>query len=242
LWRLLTRSTIYAGVTGLCVLAIVMTWSRGAIIGFVAAFVVVNVVRSRRAAAIFLAVAFVLAALGAVQMLPTAVTQRFADFLPFLSVPDVSAVEVNPTNFAIVQRLAHWTAAWRMFVDHPWLGVGIGNYSALYPVYRVPSWPDPLGHAHNYYLNITAEAGLAGLAAYLLLWGAAMWQAFRTLGRTSGFAQGVALGVLGVLVYLSAHNFVDNLFVHNMYLHIAILLGCVARGGAQNVGRLLFDR
>jgi hypothetical protein len=35
----------------------------------------------------------------------------------------------------------------------------------------------------------------------------------------------VALGVLGVLVHLSVHNFVDNLYVHSMYLQVAMLLG-----------------
>ncbi len=228
LWRWMTRATLYAGVAVLLAVAMLMSWSRGAMIGFAAAFVVMNVVRSRRAAAIFLASAFVLAALGAVQMLPSAITQRFVDFLPFLSIPDVSRVEVNPINFAIVQRLAHWTAAWRMFVDHPWLGVGIGNYGVAYAQYMVPPWTDALGHAHNYYLNVAAEAGLTGLAAYLILWVAAIWQALKALRRTSGFARGVALGVLGVLVQLSTHNFVDNLWVHNMYLHVAILLGCLA--------------
>ena len=38
----------------------------------------------------------------------------------------------------------------------------------------------------------------------------------------------MALGVLGVIVHLSVHNFFDNLFVHAMYLHVAILLGLIA--------------
>jgi putative inorganic carbon (hco3(-)) transporter len=226
-WRFVTRSTVYAVLTVVMVVAILMTWSRGALLGFVAAFVIINVRHSRRAAIVFLAMAFLVTVLGAVQMLPSAVTQRFEDFLPFLSIPDVSVVEVNPLNFAIVQRLAHWTAGWQMFLEHPWFGVGIGNYSVVYPIYALPAWSDPLGHAHNYYLNIAAEAGLIGLAAYLLLWGSVLSWVWRAVGRVSGYGVGVALGVLGMLVHLGVHSFVDNLFVHGMYLEIAILLGCV---------------
>ena len=228
MWRFVTHTTLYAVLTGLMVVAILMTWSRGAILGFLAAFVAINMRRSRRVAAAFVVVMVLLIGLGALQLLPEVITQRFLDFLPFLSIPDVNAVELNPVNFALVQRLAHWTAGWDMFAAHPWTGVGIGNYPVVYPLYAPPAWPDAMGHAHNYYLNMAAEAGLAGLFAYLMLWAVIFWQTLRATYRLRGYALGIALGVFGVLVHLSVHNLVDNLYVHNMYLHIAILLGCVA--------------
>jgi O-antigen ligase len=112
-----------------------------------------------------------------------------------------------------------------MWGEHPWLGVGAGNYEVVYDRYALPLWPLPLGHAHNYYLNIAAEAGILGLGTYLLLWLAALVAAWRATRRTAGWSWGVALGVLGVLVHLSVHNVFDNLYVHGMYLHVAILLG-----------------
>jgi putative inorganic carbon (HCO3(-)) transporter len=218
--------------TGLVLMlaAMLMTWSRGAWLGFIAAFVVMNVVRSRRAAALF-ALALILLSfvivMGGLQLFPEAITQRFLDFLPFLSGVDISRVEVTPANFAVIERLAHWQAGWDMFSEHPWLGVGIGNYEPVYPAYALPYWDDPLGHAHNYYLNIGAEAGLVGLSAYLILWAAVFWQAWRAVRRTSGYWQGVAVGILGILTHLTVHNFFDNLYVHGMYVHIAILLGLI---------------
>jgi len=210
--------------------AMLMTWSRGAWLGFIAAFVVMNVVRSRRAATVF-ALALILLSfvivMGGLQLLPEAITQRFLDFLPFLSGVDISRVEVTPANFAVIERLAHWQAGWDMFSEHPWLGVGIGNYEPVYPAYALPRWDEPLGHAHNYYLNIAAEAGLVGLSAYLILWAAVFWQAWRAVRRTSGYWQGVAVGILGILTHLAVHNFFDNLYVHSMYVHIAILLGLI---------------
>jgi putative inorganic carbon (HCO3(-)) transporter len=210
--------------------ALLMTLSRGAWLGFIAAFVVMNVVRSRRAAALF-ALALVLLSfvivMGGLQLLPEAITQRFLDFLPFLGGVNIRTIEVTPANFAVIERLAHWQAGWDMFSQHPWLGVGIGNYEPVYPAYALPYWDDPLGHAHNYYLNIAAEAGLVGLSAYLILWAAVFWQAWRAVRRTSGYWQGVAVGILGVLTHLAVHNFFDNLYVHGMYVHIAILLGLI---------------
>ena len=37
----------------------------------------------------------------------------------------------------------------------------------------------------------------------------------------------LALGALGMIVHVSVHNVVDNLWVHNMYIHVAIVLGLV---------------
>ncbi len=218
--------------TGLVLMlaAMLMTWSRGGWLGFIAAFIVMNVVRSRRAAALF-ALALILLSfvfvMGGLQLLPEAITQRFLDFLPFLGGVDVHTVEVTPANFAVIERLAHWQAGWDMFSEHPWLGVGIGNYEPVYPAYALPRWNEPLGHAHNYYLNIAAEAGLVGLSAYLILWAAVFWQAWRAVRRTSGYWQGVAVGILGILTHLAVHNFFDNLYVHGMYVHIAIVLGLI---------------
>ncbi len=211
---------IYGGAFGAITIAMAMSWSRGAWIGLAAAVAAVSVVHSRRATAL----GALTLILGSFQLLPEALTQRFTDFLPYVRPFDVREVEVTDTNFAVVERMAHWQAGWRMWAEHPWRGVGPGNYEPIYPAYYIPPWKEPLGHAHNYYLNIAAETGLIGLLAYLVLWGAAFWQVMQAIRRTSGWERAVAIGVLGMLAHLSVHNFFDNLFVHNMYTHMAILL------------------
>ena len=223
----LTRFLFYGASFGCIVAAVVMSWSRGAWIGLAAAVGAVSAVRSRQAAAAFAALVVVgalILILSSFQLLPAVLTQRLTDFLPYLRPFDVRGVEVTDANFAVVERMAHWQAGWQMWVEHPWRGVGLGNYEPIYPAYSIPPWKEPLGHAHNYYLNVAAETGLFGLLAYLVLWGAAFRGAARAVGQTSGWERSVAIGVLGVLVHLSVHNFFDNLFVHNMYVHIAILL------------------
>jgi O-antigen ligase len=166
-----------------------------------------------------------LIALGGDTLLPSAVAQRFSDFVPYIRMPSARGMHVTDENFAIVERLAHWEAAIGMLEDHPVLGVGIGNYVATYPAYALPGWRDALGHAHNYYLHVAAEMGLLGLAAYLLLMGMLFrhgWSAVRSLRDAY---QGVALGILGILAAFATHSLFDNLYVHGMNMHLAILLG-----------------
>jgi O-antigen ligase len=228
-WMLLAACT-----GGVMLVALVMSWSRGAWLGFgaaTAAIALAVVARSGRAAAIAavlaLLAAYVLLVLGVVRV-PPAIVQRFSDFVPYVGVRDVRGVEITDGNFAVLERVAHWQAAWQMWSDHPWFGVGAGNYGPVYSQYALPLWPVALGHAHNFYLNVAAEAGVMGLATYVFLWAAAMVGAWRASRRTRGWEWGVALGVLGVLVHLGVHSLFDNLYVHAMYLQVAILLGVIA--------------
>lgn len=215
--------------------AIGMSWSRGAWLGFAASTIVVNVLRSRRGAALF-AVALVVVAiaglLAGTSVLPEPIVQRLTSFLPFVGIEDLRAVEVTDDNYASIERLAHWQAAVDMWADHPWLGVGFGNYEAAYPDYALPKWQLALGHAHNYYLNIGAETGVLGLIAYLGLWSAALWQMWRaSQDAATPYQRALGLGALGMLVHITVHNVVDNLWVHNMYIHVAIVLGLVFSAG-----------
>ena len=80
--------------------------------------------------------------------------------------PDPAATEITDQNFSVLERLAHWQAGIRMFNGAPWLGIGIGNYGVVYPSFALPHWYDPLGHAHNLYINFLAETGILGTVAF----------------------------------------------------------------------------
>jgi hypothetical protein len=67
------------------------------------------------------------------------------------------------------------------------------------------------------------------LSAFVLSW--------RAVRRSSGFQRAIAAGGLGILVHLSVHNVVDNLFVQGMYLHMAIVLGLVCIIFQAEMGR-----
>ncbi|MBI3912986.1 MAG: O-antigen ligase family protein [Chloroflexi bacterium] len=211
--------------------ALAMSWSRGAWFGMAAALIATVVAQSRRAFLFVNVGALLLAAiifLGSLNLIPDFVTERFAGITDYFGIFDVRGVPVDDANFAVVERMAHWQVAADMLADHPWLGVGFGNYAVAYPAYALPHWSDPLGHAHNYLLNVAAETGIAGALAYVLLWGAAFWQSWRAVRGTRGLPRAVAAGVLGTLIALIVQNSFDNLFVHSMQMQVGMGLGIVA--------------
>jgi O-antigen ligase len=85
----------------------------------------------------------------------------------FLGLTGISLTAPNPQDYSTAERLAHWIAGIDMYLTHPILGVGIGNYPDAYANYYVTIFVNSLGQAHNYYINIAAETGTIGLAIYL---------------------------------------------------------------------------
>ncbi len=77
-------------------------------------------------------------------------------------------------NPGIDLRLRVWEEAWRLFVTHPVVGIGVGTFDEV--AYQVPDSRANLDfrmhgwHAHNVPLHILTEAGILGLAAWLFLW------------------------------------------------------------------------
>ena len=226
--KAVTRILLLATCVLLLVAALVLSWSRGAWLGALAAVAVMAALLPRRmwlgVGAVALAIAVLLSA-NAIGLLPGAIRARLTDFTQQAQVYDVRGVGINDANYAVLERLAHWQAAGEMIRYHPWTGVGFSNYEPVYSQYALMNWPIALGHAHNYYLNVAAELGVPGLFAYLLLWGAIFWQTARALRRGSGWERGLALGLLGAWTHLSAHHLFDNLYVNNTHLLIGALLG-----------------
>ncbi len=176
--------------------------------------------------AVLAALAVALAVSG---LLPPAILDRIAQTIEYFGVFDVRNVQVSAENWAVVERMAHWQAGWYMFLDHPWLGVGAGNYAEAYGSYFVGPWPEALGHAHNYYLNMLAELGVVGGVLLLTI----LVLAFRRLGgqllrsesEQRTFWRALLAGCLGGLVVFCVHNLFDSLFVHSVNIQIGILLG-----------------
>lgn len=99
-----------------------------------------------------------------------------------------------------------WKATLDMALAQPLLGHGWGTYEALIPAYR--SGPTGLyfDHAHNEYLEVFAEAGIAGLAIIGMLVFAFLRRAISTLERPLSTLQrttvlALTTSVLSVLLH-----------------------------------------
>src|SRR5262249_44904579 len=60
-------------------------------------------------------------------------------------------------------RTEYWTATWAMIGDHPWLGVGPGNFGRHYPRYMAATAFEKIQDPHNFILEIWATCGLFAL-------------------------------------------------------------------------------
>ena len=224
-----------------------LSWSRGAWLGAAAALALMVVAwagslvasamrqaerrAGKRVVRWLLVGAVLLAAvglLGAADLLPSSITDRLGSITEDVAViEEIRTVKVNDANFATVERVAHWWAGWRMWEEHPWTGVGIGNYADAYPLYNLPGWEDALGHAHNFYINMGAEAGTLGLAAYLLFLTCAAWRSPSAAPPPRHRRRGSAAWPwrsLGVLVARIVQDGLDNLWVHGMGVQAALAL------------------
>lgn len=77
------------------------------------------------------------------------------------------------TDPYVIQRLALMLAGVLMFQAHPIVGVGPGGYAESLGEYgpRVPWLWDYVGSSHNAYLEVAAETGILGFAAFVALLG-----------------------------------------------------------------------
>ncbi|MFN8439299.1 MAG: O-antigen ligase family protein [Caldilineaceae bacterium] len=212
-------------------LGLLLSWSRGGWFGALAALAVVIFLRNRKSAMIGVVILVTLALLvlaGSIQpsIVPAPIASRLSDLPTYLGLTDVLSQPLTDENFAVVERIAHWVAAVRMWERSPWIGVGPGNYAVVYPVVKVPGWDEALGHAHNIYLNVLAESGLLGFFAYLGFWlllgGWSLRQWSRAKRDHDAWRSALILGVLAIFVHLAVHNIFDNLFVQGIYLHLAL--------------------
>ncbi len=118
-------------------------------------------------------------------------------FLPLLFIPGVTDF-FNPDKVYGIDRLVMWKDAIAIWQQHPYFGVGAGNYQFFDITYGT----DVGGFAHNQLLEVLAEMGIQGL--FCLLWsivaiGRFAFRRFQ-LARTS---QGKAITIAYIGCYVA---------------------------------------
>lgn len=219
----------YGTASGVIILALFMSWSRGAWLGFAASVGIMIFLLPKKlwhSLILTLCGLSMIAALWFTGLLPDSVVDRLTSATSeYFTLYDVRGVDITPLNYAVVERLAHWQAALNMTRENPWLGVGLGNYEVAYDDYRLINWEEPLGHAHNYYLNILGEAGIIGALSYTVMWLSIIYFTWQVRQSPEPVIRSVGIGLFAAWVYLAIHGLLDNLYVNNLFLHIGTLLG-----------------
>lgn len=114
-------------------------------------------------------------------------------------------------EFTSASRFALWGAAGAMFVQHPILGAGYGNYRSLYGDYIPGAAPDQLD-AHNLYLQFLSETGVIGFASFFAVIIGFIRLAIRLARSPDPFYRLVGIGTGGAIAATLIHGMVDYLF------------------------------
>lgn len=214
-------------------LTLLFTQSRGGLLGAAAALLVIALLSGRlwRVTALGgLAVVGLLIAVTPVGR--TASDRLMSSFTSF-----GGETETTSQTWAVQERMAHWKAGLRMLDDHPFSGVGAGNYNANFRD-ETPTWRFriPRGHAHNDLIQMGAQAGYPGLIAYLAVLFSAGARIVRSVRGSASRERALAIGAFGVLTAVIVHGQFD--YLHGLSLNLAFVLALAcAEPAAQSLSR-----
>lgn len=204
--------------------AIILAQSRGGAAAFLIAIAVVGYFRYGKATLFFL----LFLILGTV-LIPNPLKQRMMD--------------VGKQDPYAYTRIEIWQDATKRLQDHP-LGIGLGMYKYASFQYRFPieeaivRYGKRAETAHNEYLQLAVELGVAGLVFFLLstvVWAAEIKQAWKTNlpQQSRGILVGLCAGVLAMIIHATVDSvFHEPALVLLMILEggLAVALGRQARG------------
>ena len=109
-------------------------------------------------------------------------------------------------------RLEIWRRTLHLIADHPFGGIGPGNFQQVFErVYNPQVNNDGRRgvHAHNDWLQQFGELGLPGGIAYAVLWAAVLMVGWK---RAAGRGDFAAVGSLLALVAIAGTNLLTNMF------------------------------
>jgi O-antigen ligase len=191
-WSLARRSALIDVALALAACTAVLTFSRAGIAALLLVFAVLAFAARRRALRALVPGAAGLVA-GALAAGAWALRVHDANVLRI-------SLGASACTGGVGSRAELWPAAWRMFLRHPFLGVGAGNYQLDLPLYGVMGVRTL---ANSWYLQSLAEGGLVLLGATVALVGTMLFVLrSRTPWALAGFAATAALAL---------HQIVDDL-------------------------------
>ena len=207
----------------ICVAGIVTTFSRGALLSIALSMIGLAVMLPRvRYTVGVLLVLGVLSGLAALPWLGPAIWERFTD----------------SDNVSL--RFKLWQIAFHMFLDNPFTGVGLNGFAhhqlAVLRTYEIGPFPEysggeleKLGTADNTFVQLAAETGVAGLAAFVALFSAAAVSLARNLKRRHSMSRVIAGSIAAaVIAYLINGLTINGYTAYAPTIILSILLAIIA--------------
>lgn len=182
------------------IVALLLAASRGGIVSFAVEMLVLMLVllaqRVRGRAVVLVGMVVLVAVLAVSWIGVRQVLQRFGSY--------------QSMDISLGKRGSMSRDSWRIFMDHPVLGTGLGTLQLVFPPYESLYDAKIVNHSHNDYLEALAETGsLGGLCClwFLCVLVAESWRGLRNVGSSFGAAVNLS-GLVGCSGFL-AHSLVD---------------------------------
>jgi O-antigen ligase len=133
-------------------------------------------------------------------------------------------------------RVSIYRDTWRIFLDRPWMGTGLGTLVTAYPRYASFYDGRVVDHAHNDYLELLSDTGVIGGLCGLTFIGLLLWSGLKGLQAASGRCErAIRAGSLVACAGLLVHSLVDfNLHIPSNALIFLLLAGVATAKRAES--------
>ena len=193
---------------------LVLTWSRGAWLGFVFSFIIFILVKSPD----FLAGIILLSPAG---MLVFSLLYNTNIVKRILSIG-------NTADSSTAYRVDIWEGALRLIEDKGLFGVGIGTeaFSSVFPQYALAG-TESAPHTHSLYLQLIAETGVFSLISFIILCLAYFSLVLAYIRKSAGNgSRTISLGFLCGIVAFLVQSLTDySWYNYRVYLFFWVMLG-----------------
>ncbi len=149
-------------------------------------------------------------------------------FLVFLGINNPNFI--NNRRNTIQWRLGVWEDSLKMVKERPLFGRGINTFMREFEAYRRDKGCDPT-YAHNSYLQLLVETGIAGLLTFLYV----LWSLFRSVIDKIKYKycnneemKVISIGLTAGLAAFLVHSFFDNhMYCLQLSVYFWVLAGFV---------------
>jgi probable O-glycosylation ligase (exosortase A-associated) len=196
------------------ILSVILTYSRGALLGLGTVLFLVVMKSKRRFIGI---VATVLVALTVFLAAPAHWIER------------METLKNAQADQSALARIHSWTFAYRLSLDHPILGGGFQTFTAtLYEKYNMLA--DKVQGPHSIYFQILAEHGFPGLLLFLALIASCLWscsrlrRCFARNPESNALAAYADMVQLGLITFLISGAFLGRAYFDLFYQLVATVV------------------
>lgn len=164
--------------------ALILTQTRSSWLGFLCGAVVIGIIKNR---------SFVFAIIGFVVL--------FIFFAPSTLQHRALSV-VDPHDPSNNLRIRMWETGWRIFCDHPIVGIGDTDIKQTYIQYTTPIDINEGGHLHNNFVMLAVTLGIIGFSAVVAIFVRVILYEFSVFRKVFAHppARSIILGSIAVFI------------------------------------------